>query len=73
MKEVFQQRFLPILDRLPEELDWQLHHISLHQEYIAGRPVRNNKSPQAKRVVAAVLARKAAKLQATGESRRATA
>ncbi|KAK9791343.1 hypothetical protein WJX73_001231 [Symbiochloris irregularis] len=65
VKEFIEQRFISILHGLPEDLDWQIHHISLHQEYIAGRPVRNNKSPQAKRVVAAALARKAAKLHAT--------
>ena len=61
-----EKRFVPILDQLPERVDWQLHVITISRSNFYGEPMRGNHNPQAKKLLAAALCREAAKLGATG-------
>lgn len=61
------ERFLPILDKLPDSCDWELHVLTVTQPVIEGDPNRKSHSTKSKKLVAAALCREAEKQKATGE------
>ena len=60
------ERFVPVLDKLPDSCDWDLHILTITQPVLEGDTNRSTLSDKSKKLVAAALCREAAKLGATG-------
>ncbi|KAK9792665.1 hypothetical protein WJX73_003756 [Symbiochloris irregularis] len=64
-KKFMAKRFLPILDKLPDSCDWELHVLTITQPVLEGDTNRTTHSAKSKKLVAAALCQRAKKLNAT--------
>ena len=60
------ERFVPILEKLPDSVDWDLHVVTVTPPVISGDTNRATLSNQEKKYVAAALCREAEQLGVTG-------
>lgn len=65
--EFMSQRFIPILDRLPESCDWNLHVVTVTPPVISGDTNRSTHSDREAKYVAAAIVKEARQIGATGE------
>ena len=66
VKKFMTERFVPILNKLPEACDWQVHVVTVTRPTVDGDANRSLLSPKDKKFIAAALCREADKLGSTG-------